>query len=291
MVLGRPQGKTKAESPAAIKIPVVATLANRRRRNQSRCTSNDEAFRRNTRGWRLQPTIDAIDNWKNVWARRSLNPAAPSLLAALMAADGHDTQFGDVSETHFRQFVDDIAAKLGIAAGDSVYEVGCGAGAFLYPLAERGVRVGGLDQSAALVGIAREHLPSGTFEVAGASELSAAPAFDAVISCGVFMYFPTLALARDVVERMVRKATRAVAVLDVPDLAQREAAMAMRRGMLGPAEYEARYRGLEHLYYDRAWLRDMLLAAGATRVTIESQSLHGCPNAQHRFNAFAEIAS
>ncbi len=213
---------------------------------------------------------DAPRSWQAVWQRRTLNPQAESVLMALMAADGLDTGFGVASEIHFREFVDRIADRLALQSGHSVFEVGCGSGAFLYPLAEQGFKVGGSDLSTTLIRFAREHLPGGAFEVGDAATLPCQPQYDAVVSCGVFMYFPSLEMAREVIERMVRKAIGRVGILDVPDITQRDAAMAMRRGMLGPAEYEAKYRGLDHLYFDRDWIRDALLAAGATRVMIES---------------------
>jgi hypothetical protein len=80
-----------------------------------------------------------------------------------------------------------------------------------------------------------------------------------------------------------------VAVLDVPDLARRDAALAFRRGSLGKAEYDAKYRGLDHLFYDRAWMHDTLRELGCAEVMIEDQQVDGYQNAQFRFNAFARI--
>jgi trans-aconitate methyltransferase len=225
------------------------------------------------------------DGWAEVWARRTLDTRLPSTLARLMAADGFDTSYASASEEAWRTFVEESAATLGIAAGDDVYEVGCGAGAFLLPLAERDVRVGGLDASPALVAMAREAMPGGAFEVRSASELDEAPC-DVVVSCGVFLYFPDTDYAARVVGAMVRKARRGVAILEVPDLARREGALAMRRGHLGEAEYEARYRGLDHLYFDRAWMRETMERAGLVDVVVRDQSIAGYANGAFRFNAF-----
>jgi hypothetical protein len=72
--------------------------------------------------------------WKDIWDRRALDRGAPSRLAALMAADGLDTGFGDVTEAAWRDFVGHMADRLGLCDDASAYEVGCGAGAFLLPL-------------------------------------------------------------------------------------------------------------------------------------------------------------
>ena len=229
--------------------------------------------------------------WKDVWAARTLDPARTSLLERLMAADGLDTGFGSVTEAAWRALVERTARTLGLAAGSRVFEVGCGAGAFLYPLAEIGCVVGGLDQSDALIGYASAALPDGQWLQGDASALDPAEAWDVVLACGVFMYFPDPNYARGVIARMAAKATRAVAILDVPDLARREEAMAFRRGSMGAVEYQERYRDLDHLFYDRSWMQRVLTEVGATDVRIEDQQVSGYQNARFRFNAFGPCRS
>lgn len=227
------------------------------------------------------------DAWKVVWEKRTLDPAMPSVLAGLMAADGLDTGFGSVGEAAWRAFAERVAERLGLAEGSTIFEVGCGGGAFLYPLRDRGLHVAGLDQSAALVSIARDAIPDGAFSIADASGIEPEPAFDAVAACGVFLYFPTLTYAAAVVTRMSAKARRALAILDVPDLASRQAAMAVRRGTLGAAAYDAKYRGLDHLYFERQWFIDGLTRLGWAHVDVEDQAIDGYANSAFRFNVFA----
>jgi SAM-dependent methyltransferase len=228
-------------------------------------------------------------SWQDVWAARQIDRRKASVLERLMEADGLDTGFGSVSESSWREFSLRIAGELNAGPGTSVFEVGCGAGAFLYPFHERGCAVGGLDQSAALIEYAREAMPEGEWTVAGAAALDPADRRDIVVACGVFMYFPDLDYARNVVARMVAKATRAVAILDVPDRGLREPALAFRRGTLGEAEYDAKYRGLDHLFFDRDWLRAVLIEHGARSVRIEDQRVDGYQNARFRFNAIAQL--
>src|SRR6188768_1948425 len=127
--------------------------------------------------------------WTEVWEGRSLDPARGSLLTQLLVANGYDTGYGDVSEESWRAHVKAIAATAGLTPGDSAFEVGCGAGAFLLPLAEMGIDVAGIDLSRALVDCARSALPQGDFAQAGASEMPLEPKADAVLANGVFLYF------------------------------------------------------------------------------------------------------
>ncbi len=208
------------------------------------------------------------------------------MLAQLMRADGVNVDFGGITEDAWRGFVREVASALEVGPGASVFEVGCGAGAFLYELYETGCTVAGIDQSAALVSYARRAMPRGRFAVSEAPAIDSADPYDIVVSCGVFHYFPSLDYACSVIARMALKARRAIAILDVPDLARREQALAFRRNMLGDAAYEEKYRGLDHLYYERSWLDEVSRACGLARTRIVDQAIPGYENGAYRFNVF-----
>lgn len=228
-----------------------------------------------------------MTSWEAVWEARRLDPAAASTLAALMAADGLDTGFGSVSEEHWTSFVRSVETTLRLEPGRSVFEVGCGAGAFLYDLYTRGYHVGGIDRSAALVGYARSVMPNGRFDVAEAAGLGAEERWDAVVACGVFLYFPSLDYASDVIARMVEKARHCVAILDLPDAARSSEALAHRQAAIGgPKAYAERYRGLEHLSFDRSWVAEALEGSGLVGVQVVDQAIPGYDNGRFRFNAW-----
>ncbi|MBF6465632.1 class I SAM-dependent methyltransferase [Nocardia beijingensis] len=232
--------------------------------------------------------MNTTSAWKQIWDNRTLDRSVGSTLAQLMAADGLDSAFSQLGTDAWTAFVHDVADRLHLTPDHSVFEVGCGAGAFLYDLDRMGCRVGGIDQSAALIDIARDAIPHGDFAVADAADLDIEPRADIVVSCGVFLYFPSLDYARRVLVAMARKALHGVAILDVPDLAKVEAAQRFRIDAAGgPAAYADRYEGLEHMFYERDWIHLELAAAGLTGIRIEDQRIAGYGNAPFRFNAFA----
>jgi SAM-dependent methyltransferase len=225
--------------------------------------------------------------WEAVWERRAPGAAAASTLARLMALDGLDTGFGSVSEENWVAGVREAARRFGLSPGDSVFEVGCGAGGFLYDLHRQGFEVAGLDRSATLLGYARQAMPGRRFLVADAIDLDVAEPYDAVVSCGVFLYFPSEGYARQVIEAMARKARRVVAILDLPDDAKRAAAEARRAETVGGATaYAERYAGLEHRYYDQTWIAGALAGCGLADVQVAGQWIEGYPNSEFRFNAW-----
>lgn len=225
--------------------------------------------------------------WRQVWEARKLSSDEGSTLAALMVADGLDTGFGSAPEESWREFVRDSAATLGVATSSSVFEVGCGAGAYLYELAQQGCAVAGSDISSAQIEHVRQAIPGGVFRVEEAHLIEADEAFDFVVATGVFQYFPSLDYAQEVLQRMASKARRGVAVLDIPDADTKDEAMAFRRGSMGEDEYAQRYAGLDHLYIDRGWLESQLPPLGFERWRLEDQSISGYWNSAFRFNMFA----
>ena len=85
-----------------------------------------------------------------------------SPLEALLAAEGsvaHDP------EPAWRDFVEHVVESLDVGPGTRIWDVGCGAGAFLYPLWENGYIVGGVDDSEDRIALARAAMPQGTFVV------------------------------------------------------------------------------------------------------------------------------
>lgn len=228
------------------------------------------------------------DTWKDVWSRKQLDRALRSTLERLLAADGFDSGFGgSVSVGDWLAYLESIATRLGIERNDSIFEVGCGAGAFLYPFYERGHRVAGIDYSESLVSIAREVMPGAEIHLGEASRMPGEGRFDIVVSHSVFFYFDDHGYAAAVLRRMFDVAVRAIGIFDVPDADKKEAALRYRKGILGEASYGERYKGLEHLYYNKDWFRQTL-GSGSYDIRIDDQHIPGYGNNPYRFNVFIE---
>jgi ubiquinone/menaquinone biosynthesis C-methylase UbiE len=196
--------------------------------------------------------------WHEVWNRRALSHDHAIGLQDLIELDGFDTGAGRITAADWRDYARAVIEILGITAGSSVYEVGCGSGAFLYALREqRTIQIGGSDYASPLIDVARIAIPDGDFSVLAAGELPQVPSYDFVISNGVFHYFPDIDYSGRVISRMIAKSRRAVAVLEVPDQNRRAAAERVRRDKLSDELYEQKYAGLEHLYYTRKWFLDI----------------------------------
>ena len=225
--------------------------------------------------------------WHAIWSKRQRDGDGAPTLAELLALDGFDI-LGGVTVAAFRAHCDYLAVEMDLRAGETIFDVGCGAGAFLYPFHEQGHGVGGLDYAANLVQIAATAMPGADVQHGEAAMLESEPPFDAVVAHGSFLYFPDHAYAAAVLQRMVRKARRHLAILDVPDQERQAEALAARQATLGPEEYARKYSGLDHLNFERDWFAKTLSAVDCT-ITVKQQSMPGYLHNPYRFNVFVHL--
>ena len=193
------------------------------------------------------------DRWLEIWSRRSGTGAAVLDLNYLIALDGFDSGAGKIGIDDWQEYARRVSEKLDLRDGNSIYEVGCGCGAFLYALRERhDLKVGGNDYGSGLIETAQRVFPGDDFQCIEAVNIDPVPPYDYVISNSVFHYF-TLDYAKQVLARMIDKASLAVCILEIPDIKTKDQAEKLRRDMLSPEEYKKKYAGLHHTYYDRNW--------------------------------------
>jgi len=155
------------------------------------------------------------------------------------------------------EFVEYVAQTLDVGPGTTVFELACGAGAFLLPLHENGYFVGGLDPDSARIEEAREAMPGGRFTAGSLLDLDPSQPWQVVI-CRAFDSLPEADYAREVMARMGATATHAVAILDVP---------------------EDRY--------DRRWMLHAFAEIGVSAVQMEAMA--GEEGKEARYNVFARL--
>ena len=217
-----------------------------------------------------------MTTWQDVWKRKASKHAPGGFsLAALMELDGYDISCSAVTPDDFVAFSDRLIEKLELKPGDSMLEIGCGAGALCKAVRDRGIHVAGVDYTPELVEICRMAIPDGHFTAAEAAAFDLPRKdYDAVVSHSVFHYFPSVEYAVDAFRRMVDHCRPGgiVALTDMHDLRRREEHERRRKEMIGEEEYNRLYKELRHTYYDPAvfektadeicsehWLEDQFL--------------------------------
>ena len=226
-------------------------------------------------------------SWQTIWKRKGkITPTTSNTLSHLIKISGFDTGVGQINHSAWRNYVNRIQAMLEISSATTVSEIGCGAGAFLYPLYEQGVPVTGADYSDTSIAVARKVMPDCDFYVSEANQLPYSDQkYDVALCSSVFHYFPNFEYAKLALKEIVRisKSNGKIAILDLPDLAKRDAAERYRQGELSPHEYKRLYADYQHLYYDKSYFQAMGEQMNLT-LSIFDQDLPGYGNAPYRFN-------
>lgn len=225
--------------------------------------------------------------WLEIWNNRLIKPVnnlrKDEILGNLLAMDGFDSITGSICPDEWLKYLDYLSSKINVKRSDSFFEVGCGSGAFLYPFYLKGHKVAGLDYSSDLVLTAQSIMPEMNFYIKEAVLLETFPAFDHLVSSSVFFYFRDYDYASQVLDLMVSKCLKSVVILDVPDLATKDECELYRKGALTEEEYSDKYKGLNHLYYPRAFWLDY---AGKNELEVEitQQRITGYCNNSFRYN-------
>ncbi|MEK9571861.1 MAG: class I SAM-dependent methyltransferase, partial [Paracoccaceae bacterium] len=222
-----------------------------------------------------------MSSWKEIWNSR--HPDRVSDLEDLIKLNGFDTNGTSFTADSWIKYVESFQKIIPIKPSDSVFEFGCGCGAFLTPLYDKGHEVGGIDYSEALISVAKINMVNAEFRLQNANESFGAKKYDIVMSHSVFQYFDSLEFARIVCRNMLEKSSRKVAILDIPNIQlQRESECARSLVQIG----NAKRKGLDkvrHLYYEKRWF-EQILENEKVDIEIVDQNVDGYINSNFRFN-------
>ena len=230
------------------------------------------------------------NKWRDIWLQKGIQPSDKISLMDIVAFDGHDTGGGKMTESMWMELHASADRRLEVKRGEKLLEVGCGAGAFLFPFAEKGAVISGIDYSPTLIEIAKRVLPRGSFQKAEASQLPFEPdAFDKIASMGVFLYFPDWAYAESALDEMLRvlKSGGRCLVLDINDAEKMAMAEGIREKNLGAEKYRELYSDLCQMYYQREWFHRYAASRGL-KYDICDQALTNYDSARWRFNFYFE---
>lgn len=235
-----------------------------------------------------------MNNWKQIWNNRKTTIDTidtndfHAVLTELMRMGGYDS--AGLTSTMVDSLIhqhENLSDALNLTGG-GVFEVGCGAGTHLYLFARDGFTVGGLDYSAVSIDVARKVLPAekvSELMCAEACDLPTDKIYDAVFAHGVFMYFDSFDYAEHVLEKMLLKSRRTVAVMDVYDAASEAEQLAYRRRMI--ENYDERYKDLRKVFYPRSFFEDFAARHGL-KIRFAANELEGYVNSQFTYHCFME---
>lgn len=237
-----------------------------------------------------------ICTWKQIWENKSsqldTHLAPDGILKQLFVLTGFDSKSSSgLDVQNYLDFIRRVFGWAKLEDCESLYEVGCGAGAFLYAMSlEKNTKngggilhIGGIDYAKNLCAIAQSLLPNADITKLQAQDLPTAPQYDCVSSFGVFHYFENLEYARRVITKMIEKARKRVLFLDILDSKKQEQDIAYKIEAYGESEYKRLYGQLPHLYYEKSFFQEIAKMHNL-KCEIQDQNIAGYHNSHFRFN-------
>jgi ubiquinone/menaquinone biosynthesis C-methylase UbiE len=195
-----------------------------------------------------------MKNWKIIWENKHIG-SSNNLMQELLTVDGFDTGCGSITYDMWDKYIDEMLELVSIKSTDNVLEVGCGAGAFLYPIKNKiSCEVYGYDFSNSLINIAQKILPKNNFKVSDALVNPFNQKFDYVFSHSVFQYFESEEYAYDVIETMQKSLLSGGKLLLLGVLDKNHKASYIKNRIKyfnNEEDYNKKYSGLDHMCYEK----------------------------------------
>lgn len=234
-----------------------------------------------------------MSRWKEIWDSRverlDLIDASDtqSVFVELKRIDGFDLEGGLPISSLLEQY-ENMKKELHVHGGGTVFEVGCGAGANLFLLAQDGVQVGGLDYSDSLLAICKKVMGDKPLIECICDEARNLPTniqYDAVFSNSVFAYFSDESYAWDVLEKMETKSLKRIGILDIYDEEKREACLEYRQKTI--ENYEERYKDLPKMFYHKSFFCRFAERNGM-KVWFRDNEMKGYGNSPFTYHCYME---
>jgi ubiquinone/menaquinone biosynthesis C-methylase UbiE len=228
-------------------------------------------------------------SWERIWSKKTVGNFDKITLRDLILANGYDNGVGSYSEDTWRLMISDLSARTQLLPGKKVLEIGCGSGAVLYALNEIvKIESYGIDYSESLIEVAKVAIPEGNFVAQEADKpCFSETSFDMIFSNGVFFYFPD----QEYVKRVIINWTNQIStggqfvLLDLPDKEYEKVYHQERKkAYKDPAKYEADYKDLRHLFFDKNSVAEFLETIGMRDVRVFPHAVPSYGNARFRFN-------
>ncbi len=235
------------------------------------------------------------NRWKEIWNSKGTGEVMTELDTAdeftvyrtLKKLDGFDVVVEDEVQ-YYRTFYQSALNMWETVVRDyqieSAFETGCGSGANLYLLKNRGLKADGIDYSAGLVDIAGKVLgESSSVQTGEAITVSVEEKYDLVFSDSVFAYFPDEAYGEAVLKKMYEKANKVVIVSEVFDKELQSVCESRRRELF--PDYDKRYESLDKVFYRKEMFQNFAKEHSCT-ITFENVENKYYWNSEYLFNCY-----
>ena len=226
--------------------------------------------------------------WKKIWDKNA-KQIKPQNLNDLLKLNGHSSATSEINRYEWGKYINYFIKKYNIKQNQSVLEIGCGCGAFLYFFHKKKIKLFGIDNSKELIKVAKKFFKKNNFFVGEANNLSQIKnkKIDFVFANSVFQYFPNLKYANQVLDEIMKIAHEdtKIIILDVPDIEKYSLWRRSAVKKIGLTEFKKTYKNLKHKFYEKKFFYNYA-SLNKLDISISNQTLIKKENSKFRFNIF-----
>ena len=144
-----------------------------------------------------------------------------------------------------------------------------------------------MDYSIALINLAKTIMSNGDFSCDEAINIDIDIKYDFVVSHSVFHYFKDWNYAKEVLIKMIKKSNKKIGIFDINNKEKENKYHQTRMGSMHKKEYQKKYSGLEHMFYDKNWFKKIANEMNCN-IEIFDQTFVKYSNSELRFNVIME---
>ena len=226
--------------------------------------------------------------WKNIWDKNA-KQVKPKNLYDLLKLDGFSSPTSEINLNEWKKYTNYFIKKYNIQQNQSVLEIGCGCGAFLYFFSKKKIKCFGIDYSKELIRIAKKFFKKNNFFVGQANNLSQIKnkKFDFIFANSVFQYFGNLKYAKQVLDEIIKisHVNTKIIILDIPDKKKYSLWQKSAIKKIGLADFRKTYKNSKHKFYEKKFFYNYA-SSNKLNISISNQTLIKKENNKFRFNIF-----
>ena len=230
-------------------------------------------------------------SWKEIWNNKDCHYFSKAKLfdfSPTSLDDLIDIMDFDITPEDWSKNISLILEKTEKSYPDKVLEVGCGAGAWLFPFYRMGSKVHGIDFLPYLIKCAKSIMPDGEFFTCDADRIPfEKEKFDLILCNSVFQYFKSIEYAEKVLCEMLSRMTPDGCCL-ITDLFCEEKKEDYKRFRMSELkiseeEWNSRYSSVDHLYLNKNSVKEKCEQMGFNTTIINNQFI-GYNHGSFRFD-------
>lgn len=237
------------------------------------------------------------ESWNNIFQKlpwiKNIKDINIFSIENLLKINGHSiSKTGNFTMKKWLLFIDELKKYTNyddIKSYD-ILEIGCGAGALLKSFENEKNNIYGLDQSAALINIAKQAIPKGNFFIKEANNIDLNKKFDIIFSHSCFQYFENFNYFNKVINEISKiiKLNGFVALTDIFNEEQKDKYIMYRKNTIGIEEYNEKYKDLKHFYITKKRFKEEIEKYNFKHILFIDTGYDDInnPNQSFRFNAY-----